>query len=314
MYPAGSRDPAGYFHELGRKMIYRVVHNKDNPYFQLNRYSVNDDRLSFKAVGILAYLLSKPDNWKIQEDDLVKRHTDGATSVHTGLKELKDLGYIVSRPVRDENSGKITGWESHIFEQPQTVESPENVGENHLVGKPPSGNTVFWETGAIVSNEDLITNRGKETIRRRSPQVCVPPSDGFILTKEDEPKKPSYSMLTAQRLYDALVKKRKISAPPNLNLWAKEIRQFLIDAEYTREDVDPVLDWWIEHSEEDYVPTVLAAKSFINKFDMIVSRMRQSNGSVRNSNGSTPIQMANEASGRLTLENRMKRKEDGKGR
>ena len=68
--------------------IIRVKHNKENPYFMLNRAAVNDDRLSFKAVGILTYLLSKPDNWVVREDDLAARHTEGTHAVRSGLKEL----------------------------------------------------------------------------------------------------------------------------------------------------------------------------------------------------------------------------------
>lgn len=70
-------------------MIYRA-----NPYFMMNRTGVNDDRLTYKAIGILAYLLSKPDGWTIDESDLCSRHANDLTSVRSGLKELEECGYI----------------------------------------------------------------------------------------------------------------------------------------------------------------------------------------------------------------------------
>ncbi len=47
-----------------------------------------DDRLSWKATAILAYLLAKPDGWEIRVADLIKRKQDGRDSVRSGLREL----------------------------------------------------------------------------------------------------------------------------------------------------------------------------------------------------------------------------------
>lgn len=265
-------------------MIYRVMHNKDNPYFQLNRCSVNDERLSFKAVGILAYLLSKPDNWKIIEDDLVKRHADGATSVRSGLKELKDLGYVKTISIREH--GKIIGWESQVFEQPQSEESQDSLDMSHNVGKPRCGDATLCKTSAIVINDGLISNEVKRNTLRLAPPLSDSQESGFNLEgKNNETKPPSYSMTVAQRLYQALAEKRRIRTKPNLQKWADEIRTFLIKAEITREEMEPALSWIIEHMEDgQFTPQIFSVKSFIDKFANIEARMRQSNESVRNKN------------------------------
>ena len=41
------------------------VRKRPNNFVMLDKTFLEDDRLSFKAKGILAYLLSKPDNWKV---------------------------------------------------------------------------------------------------------------------------------------------------------------------------------------------------------------------------------------------------------
>ena len=102
--------------------IIRVQKDKNNPYVMLNKGFLNDERLSFKAKGILAYLLSKPDNWKVRVGDLVKHSPDGRTAVYSGLSELKEYGYLERFAVRVD--GKIHHWESIIYEVPTIPEKP----------------------------------------------------------------------------------------------------------------------------------------------------------------------------------------------
>ena len=139
-------------------MIYRTKHNKDNPYFMMNRTAVHDDNLSFKAVGILTYLLSKPDDWTVQEMDLAQRHTDGTSAVRSGLQELRLAGYIKAMPKRDP-LGKVIEWETHVFEAPPLapVDEAEGDEETHNVENPHSGKPTIRETADIVSNDSLVS-------------------------------------------------------------------------------------------------------------------------------------------------------------
>lgn len=98
-------------------MIFRTIHNSENPYFQMNKASVNDTRLSYKAVGIHAYLMSKPDNWLANEVDLTRRHDDGKASVRAGVQELIQYGYMTRVQIRKEN--KIVGWRLDTYETPE---------------------------------------------------------------------------------------------------------------------------------------------------------------------------------------------------
>ena len=62
-------------------MIIREERGNGNRYFVAGYDAMGESRLSYKAIGILMYVLSKPDNWEANEDDLVKRHDDGRASV-----------------------------------------------------------------------------------------------------------------------------------------------------------------------------------------------------------------------------------------
>ena len=61
--------------------IIRVVKDKENPCVIKNKHATDNPSISFKATGILDYLLSKPDNWQVYESDLAKRKTDSRHSV-----------------------------------------------------------------------------------------------------------------------------------------------------------------------------------------------------------------------------------------
>lgn len=113
------------------KSIFRV--EKKGNYVILDRTSLNDSWLSWKAKGIHAYMLSMPDDWKFYVEELCKHAKDGEDALRSGIKELKDAGYIKRFPVRDKQTKKIIAWETVVYEQPQ-LEKPDV--ENPDVGKP----------------------------------------------------------------------------------------------------------------------------------------------------------------------------------
>ena len=101
------------------------IKKRQNNFVMMDKTFLEDDRLSFKAKGILAYLLSKPDDWKVIVGNLVKQSKDGKTAVYAGLKELKECGYYTKVPVRNEEGTRIVRWESVVYEVPCNVQEQE---------------------------------------------------------------------------------------------------------------------------------------------------------------------------------------------
>ena len=99
------------------------IRKKRHNFVMIDNSVFNDKRLSWKAKGILAYLLSKPNGWQVIIKDIVKHSTDGVASVYAGLRELKEFGYYSKTPIRNEK-GKISEWQSVIYEDP--TENPES--------------------------------------------------------------------------------------------------------------------------------------------------------------------------------------------
>lgn len=97
-----------------------IIRIKKSPktFAVISKSFLEDENLSWKAKGILAYLLTKPDNWKVIIGDLVNRSTDGKTAIYSALKELKEQGYYIRKPIRNEK-GYFIHWENTIYECPE---------------------------------------------------------------------------------------------------------------------------------------------------------------------------------------------------
>ena len=74
----------------------------------MDQRAVEDDRLSWAARGLLCYLLSRPDDWKVLVNDLRKRGNLGRDGIYRLLKELRTVGYARFLRLRDRN-GRIRG-------------------------------------------------------------------------------------------------------------------------------------------------------------------------------------------------------------
>ena len=89
-----------------------VVKKKDN-FTTVHNNLILDEKLSWKAKGLLIYMLSRPTGWKYKSAEIAKNSTDGRDSVRNGLKELVENRYIS----RQKNSdGSLT---YYIFEDNQ---------------------------------------------------------------------------------------------------------------------------------------------------------------------------------------------------
>lgn len=116
-------------------MIIREERGNGNRYFVAGYDAMGESRLSYKAIGILMYVLSKPDNWEANEDDLVKRHDDGRASVRAGIAELIELGYMYRRRVVDDR-GRVIRWLLDTYESPSLNPNFCPQSENQIVEEP----------------------------------------------------------------------------------------------------------------------------------------------------------------------------------
>jgi hypothetical protein len=104
---------------------YSVVHND----------LIEDERLSFKARGLLIYLLSKPDHWRTSTAHLASVSPEGIHAVRSGLKELELHGYV--KRIKKQNPSGQWSTATVVFDQPQPVD--KGVDNSTSYPQPKSG-------------------------------------------------------------------------------------------------------------------------------------------------------------------------------
>jgi len=144
-------------------MIFRVKKDQLNPYVMVNKQVIHDKRLSLKAKAILVYLLSRPDDWKVYETEIVKHARDGRDSVRAGIKELLKHGYLLRCQDRNE-SGRFCGYEYEVYEYPiksatPTVDGKSDIGESNTTNNNKTKRQEFDYESYVYAEQELINEQ-----------------------------------------------------------------------------------------------------------------------------------------------------------
>ena len=91
---------------------------KDKDYTVINNTGLKDKRLSWGAKGLLAYLISLPNDWKIIVEHLKTVSKDGRDSVNSKIKELMDAGYMSREDKQPVINGRLATYNYTVTEKP----------------------------------------------------------------------------------------------------------------------------------------------------------------------------------------------------
>lgn len=169
--------------------IIRVAKNSN--YVVMNRTALNDNRLSWKAKGIMAYMLSMPDDWVFYMDELITHSTDGKDSFKSGFKELKDNGYVERKSIKDENTKRIVSWETIVHEVP----FPQT--EKPLVEIPPVENPLMEKP--LVENPRLLSTDNNQVLNK-------PNTDNNQVLTEREESQSVNPFLEIKNCFDSTIR------------------------------------------------------------------------------------------------------------
>lgn len=105
--------------------------------------ALEDARLSWRARGVLAYLLSRPDGWTTSAERLTPLGTEGRDAIRTSLRELEAAGYLTRTRTADA-AGK---WSTSVTvtDHPQGGDVPVHEstdGGFPVVGSPAVGSSA----------------------------------------------------------------------------------------------------------------------------------------------------------------------------
>lgn len=152
-------------------------------YLIIAKTSVEDERLSFRARGVLTFILSKPDHWRVRADHLAScSPEEGRRAVLTAMAELRAAGYMRTVKTQDPETG-LWRSETLVYESPDEADAAQlpldlGPGDGHrtpdthenrpsdadptgvrspAVGSPNAGGPGPGQPPAVVSTETVST-------------------------------------------------------------------------------------------------------------------------------------------------------------
>ena len=136
--------------------IFRIEKTKN--YTVMSNYHLKDKRLSFKAKGLLSYMLSLPDTWDFSLNGSSSASKDNITSIRSALKELQELKYLEVKKLmpNQTKSGRIE-YEYVVYEYP--IDKKQDIGFLYL-------ENLHLENHTLLNTN--IVNTKKNTKKRKS--------------------------------------------------------------------------------------------------------------------------------------------------
>lgn len=95
----------------------RITRVKSKDYTTISNLFMRDKNISLKAKGLLATILSLPEDWDFSISGICAIVKEGKTAVYSAIDELKEYKYCTVEVSRDEN-GRITGNDYTFIENP----------------------------------------------------------------------------------------------------------------------------------------------------------------------------------------------------
>lgn len=138
---------------------------------------IRDERLSYRALGVLTRLLSNADSFRMNSADLARERKEGRDAVRAALGELEAAGYIVREKrqntrgqwstvmvVSEESSNRpepqSAGFQASVFQSPvfqasenQALKS-SNTNKHHQEEKTTTAGSLNWAALPQLSIDD----------------------------------------------------------------------------------------------------------------------------------------------------------------
>ena len=103
--------------------------NTDN-YTVICNQCLRDEKITARAKGIFAYLMTLPDDWKVYKTELYKHFKEGRDALTTAFAELEEAGYVEKVLLRDKD-GTIIGNDYIVKESSSALKNRRTVNPSN---------------------------------------------------------------------------------------------------------------------------------------------------------------------------------------
>jgi len=129
--------------------LIRGHHSFDDQFAQIPNAWLRDSRLSLKAIGLLAQIMTHVPGWNMSINSLASRNNVGKDQIRTAIAELEEFGYLTREQSREEGKFAETFWKT-------SDPSDKPLSDNPTTENPTIKNTIPKED-QIKNNERTIS-------------------------------------------------------------------------------------------------------------------------------------------------------------
>lgn len=139
--------------------IIRGHHSFDGQFTQIPNAWLRDSRLSLKAIGLLAQILSHQSGWSMSMRLLAKQNGTGIGTIKSAAEELEAAGYLVRSDVQSHaDDGTFAGF-NWVTSDPKPVDNPgDNPFQNRTPVPKPHDGEIEHKEEQIIKNIKSLQN------------------------------------------------------------------------------------------------------------------------------------------------------------
>lgn len=165
----------------------KITRKKNADYSVISNVFLRDKKLSLKAKGLLALIMSLPEDWDFSIMGITRILKEGRTAVYSAITELKNHGYCSVSVERDAR-GCMAGTNYTFYEEPNpdipNTEYPNT--ENPYSENPHTDNPT--QINIDITNKRLNKIQNKDSENEFSPITQTVGIESSLFTEEKKEK------------------------------------------------------------------------------------------------------------------------------
>lgn len=208
------------------------VQRKVRDFFVAKNEIMNNPELSFKAKGLWAYAMSRPDDWQFSIEHLVTVSKESRTAIYSAIKELIESGYCI-KDQKKTSEGKWGSMDYVIFE---TLKDSEDFKKSLPHSGFPQADFPLPENQPLLSTEDI------------SPISLNEQSNEKYKVGRDKPSPSADAEFLCTFFLNEIKKRIPDFKEPNIPNWNVEMDRLLRMDKRNPDEVVQVIMWASGHN------------------------------------------------------------------